>query len=302
MNLDENLSAEEMQSLDLPEEGGEVSGGDGGREAAATTAQAQAPQSAQPQTQNAATTTTPVEEFEFNWNGKPVKGDRTKVLKWASQGYDYAQRIAELKQQRQEFERSQKEYEQKYSPYQEIDSYAKQNPQWWQTIQEAYSQRENQQQAAQNPEFNHLRSELQELKQFKTQFETEQQQAKTKAEDEQLAGDIQSIRKDYSDLDWNTLDEYGQSLEQRVLKHAVDNGISNFRAAFRDYNYDNLVKAASEKAKTQLGQNLQQTRKAGILGKSQTPVKGAQAVVNSKKSWGDLTNQAVAEYMATEGV
>src|SRR4051812_40705324 len=80
-----------------------------------------------PDTAAAAAAAQAAEEFEITWNGRQIKAPKDKVLQWASQGYDYPQKMAELKKQREEFDRA-------YSPYKTVDDYAKQNPEWWKHV------------------------------------------------------------------------------------------------------------------------------------------------------------------------
>lgn len=250
----------------------------------------------------AATPAPTISDFEFEYNGKQIKVpyQDPKVKTWAAQGYDYSQKMAQFNQQKAEFEKS-------FSPYKLIDDFAKQNPDWWEHVEKSYQARKQSgatPNASANPDLQALTAQIKaelenELKPIKDNFEQtklKEQQAKIQSEDQALENEIKSIREQYKDLDWDTKDQTGQSLEMKVVKHAIDNDIKNFRAAFRDYNHENLIKRAQESGKSLQTKELQKRTKLGIIGESSTPKKGinpAEGVKN--KSYNDLLRESLEE-------
>jgi hypothetical protein len=242
-----------------------------------------------------ATVPTP-KEYTFDWNGKQIKAPEDKVIKWAQQGYDYSQKM-------QEFNKSKTDYEGQIGPYKMVDEYAKQNPEWWKHVLSQYEAREAEktqgaegQDASTEGVPDWLKTELNELKQFKTEYLSEKQAATQAKEDSTLTEEVQSIQKTYKDLDWKSANETGHTLEQQVLKHMTDKGIGNFKTAFRDYKHDQLLKLELERGKEMATKELQKRTKLGLLGETPTPTKGirdAQAVKN--KTYGDLLEEAKAE-------
>lgn len=232
------------------------------------------------------------QEYELNVNGQIVKAPIDKLKQWAQQGYDYPQKMAELNKRQAMIDSLEKQY----SPYKMIDEYAKTNPEWWQTVQ---SQFEATRAPVQHPQGNIdpvVQEKLQALEQFKQQYEAEREAKAREQQDSALTNEVQTIRKEFSNLDWSSLDQSGYSLEQRVLKHAMDNNIASFRAAFRDYNHENIVRLAQEKAKESLAKDTQKRTKLGLLGTSPTPTKGLSEAQGAKgKSYNDLLNEAKAE-------
>lgn len=255
------------------------------------------------ETQEAPTQNSPTAaELEFLYGDKAVKVPFTdpRVKQWASQGYDYAQKMAEFNRRNGEFEALQKSH----APYKAIDEYAKQNPDWWKHVESSFEARKlggapaasaNQDLEALKAQLKaELESEFKPIKEFHTNFVEKEQ-------DERLGQEIESIRKEYANLDWDTPDQQGQSLEQRVVKHAIEMGLDgskkgHFRAAFRDFNHEHLVKNAEDKGKEQINKELQKRTKLGLLGASPTPKKGiAQAEGVKNKSWNDLEREALEE-------
>lgn len=254
------------------------------------------------------------QEIEFIWNGKQVKVPMTdpRVRQWAAQGYDYAQKQQMLKQEMQTLEEQKKLFEQQYSPYKQIDEYIQSNPEWWQHVQAQYEAAQAQAQAggakAGERDEQAALAELekhpviQQFKEFMAQQQAEKESQQRAEQDKQLTGEIQSIRDQFKDLDWDSPDQDGYSLESRVLKHAVDNGIKSFRAAFRDYNHEHLMKLAEERAKEQVVKDAQKRTKLGLLGQTQAPLKTISPAEDVKnKSWDQLLKEGLEELQTSAG-
>lgn len=237
------------------------------------------------------------EEFEFTANGRPVKADRTKTLQWASQGYDYAQKMGEFQKQRSEFDNT-------YKTYQEIDKFAQGNPEWWNHIQSQYSQRSNFQGQTQQPDtslhedpkFKPIMDEIQDLRKFKDEFVAERSQKQRETEDQQLKDEVESIRKNYSNLDFTSPGENGKNLETQVLEYAVNNGIKSFKTAFRDFYHEKLLERAKEEGKELAAKEVQKRSKLGLLGETSTPRKQVSPASDLKnKSYDSLLNETLEE-------
>lgn len=258
-------------------------------------------QSSEPSTPQATPAQTAA-ELAFNWNGKQIKAplNDPRVTQWVSQGYDYAQRMQAFKAQQSEFEQKQRaisEIENKYKP---LEEYYSKNPDRWQYINQQYEASKNgldatDPVAAQLQSL--LESKLKPIDQFIQQAQAKEIQAKQATEDQALDSDIQSIRETYKDLDWGGVDAEGKNLEYRVLEHASRIGTTSFRAAFRDFYHDQLVKLSEEKAKEGLVKERQKQTKMGLLGQSQAPKKGIMHAEDYKnKSYDDLIAEAMEEY------
>ena len=241
------------------------------------------------------------EIYRLKVNGKDITGNRDQVTQWAQQGYDYAQKMNEYNRLKQEYDQKHQSLSQIESKYKPVEDYISKNPQWWDHVQKSWSEREQlqQQQFADNPamkEISALKQELQDLRQFKDELTTEKNLTKQKEEDSVLDKEIKSIRDNYKDIDFDRADDSGKSLEYRVLEHAQTTGISSFRAAFRDYYHDQLVALKQEKAKEGVVTDIQKQTKLGLLGKSQTPLKGIKEAKNVKsQSYNDLLQEALSE-------
>ena len=254
---------------------------------------------AQAQSQSQAAPSPTAQEIEFSWNGKQIKAPVTdpRVRQWASQGYDYAQKMADFNRRQQEIAQREQELTGRYGA---IDEYVRQNPQFWEHVtQEWQRQQMGGQVDPNNPVVKQLQSlqqEISQVKEFKQTIEQERLQLQRQQEDQALEGEIKSIREQYPDIDLAAPGADGASLEHRVIRHALDNNIKSFRAAFRDLLHDDLVKRAEDRGKEAVSKELQKRQKSGLLGTSPTPTKGLSQAENIKsKSYEALLDEAIAE-------
>lgn len=243
-------------------------------------------------------------------NGKEiVVDDEDRLIKYAQQGYDYAQKMNEFKQQQNEFYQQKNQIDDKYKIYENIDKYAASNPEWWQSVEQSYSQQLQKQQSQPtqsgvdqsdletSPVFQNLKSELDSLRDFKNEILAEREANKRKEEDAQLENEVKTLRESYSNLDWDNFDESGKNLETKVLEHASENGINSFKAAFRDLMHDQLLEQAKLKAKEQFMGEIQQQKQMGILGETPMAVKKALSNPNNIKnqSYDMIMNETLSE-------
>lgn len=229
-------------------------------------------------------------EYEYMARGKTIKEPLDQILKRASQGYDYAQLLNDFNKKQMDFDSRSKEFDSRYGHYTNIDKWAQQNPQQWQYIQSQYQSQFQQQQgnrpqvdqfgqtvpsqggqSAPDPRYQQLESKLSEHDKFISERQAQESADKMAKEDETLKKDVESIRKEYSYLDFDTPDESGKSLYFKVLEHARDIGVTNFRVAFRDFNHDKLLKLAEERGKEKIASDTVKKTKLGLVSGKQTP-------------------------------
>lgn len=239
-------------------------------------------------------------EFEITANGKPIKASWDKIKLWAEMGHNYPQKAQEFNKMKTDYEAMQSrkaeldQLDQKIKPYREIDEYASKNPDWWAQVQQSYQQKLAG--AESNPEIQAIKQEFQQFKDFMQTQQSKEKNQKIQSEDSELSQEIESIRKTYSNLDFDTLDENGKSLEMRVLSHAMDKNIQSFQTAFRDYCHDMLIGKAKEEGKELVSKEIQKRTKLGILGETAKPTKGLKVAENVKdKSYDQLMREALDE-------
>lgn len=254
------------------------------------------------ETPEASAAAKPAEELmEFFHNGKPIKGTREQIIKWAQMGYGVPQTMQKFNQDKTQWETQKTQWEKQWGHYRQVDDWAKNNPDQWQRIQASLQNPDQgQNPSATNstplPEIQSLKAELNQIKGVAQTWQEHMTQQQTKAEDEKLNQEIQSIQEKYKDLDWKNPDETGKSLEFKVLEHAQSNGIKNFATAFKDFYHDELISRAEAQAKQNVSKGIQAKTKLGILGESPTPRKGVAPVTDVKnKSYEDIMSEIRAE-------
>lgn len=239
-----------------------------------------------PQVETEAPQTIP--EFKFTAYGKEIKIPQNdpRINQWLSMGYEAPNRFGELNKKIQAYEKQLQEGTSKYqqleqslNSYKDVDNWAKANPEQWQSLTDAWRQQLNQNPAQLPPE---VKQKLEQHDQILNQFQQEQVARRHQAEDHALGTEIESIRKSNPNLDFDAPDQTGRSLEYRILEYATQNGIPSFRAAFRDYCFDQLTKKAEEQGREKVSRTMSQTTKAGLLGRDPAPQRSTQVNVQGK--------------------
>lgn len=270
------------------------------------TAQA-APEAEQPKQEP---TTQAEIEYELSRKGVTQKFPLSKILGFAGQGFDYNEKMRDFNVQRQLFEserqkmtESQKRYqeiEQRLNQYKQIEDYQKQDPGWWEHVVQSYQNRSAEQgQPATLPTPIIEKLVEEKVAPFKQYITDQEERAKIIAkanEDSELNQIVTDFKSANAQYDWTSLDKQGQDLEARILKHAVDNKIQSFRAAARDYLYDEDIKRAEIKAKEAVGKDLQKATKLGLGPLKDKPNEKVARIKDVRtKSWDDVGSEALKE-------
>ncbi len=242
-------------------------------------------------------------EFEYPAMGKTVKEPLEMILKRASQGYDYAQKMGEFNNA----QKSLTEYQEKLKQFEylkEVDDHCKANPEWANLLKDQWEKRSaiSQNIDPNDPMFNFFQNQM---KQFGEKFDkisgeleshkSEKQKEVMAQEDQALDAEINGIRTQYANLPWDSLDEFGRNLEAKVVEHAAKNGIRNFKTAFRDLYHDEIVKIEKDKAKEELANERNEQRKKGFIGETSTPTLTVKTRSVRDKSYDDLAREAKQE-------
>jgi vacuolar-type H+-ATPase subunit I/STV1 len=256
----------------------------------------------------AAPAAAPVDEFVINYKGKEERYPREKIISFAQQGRDYAEKMAAFNQEKTRWSQLEQEYngaksqwqqvEQRLKNYSDIEAYQKQDPQWWAHVNEMYQQklteRGGQPAMAQLPP--EIAKEFEELRQFKTELAQEREQAQRVKEDQVLDLQVSSYRDKYPQFDWAEVDGNGQNLEQRILKFAMENGLSkpeHFQIAANNFLFDEHVKRASHAAKEGVGKHLEKVTKLGLGPVTNQPTSRLKQVSNvASKDWNEIAEEA----------
>lgn len=239
--------------------------------------------------------------YELMIGGRKVQASKDNVLKWAQERYDLQTKLDEIKKQQTQFDLDRKSVEElktRFTPYEEVDSFIKENPQWWSMVEQQYKKAKED---AENTGFNNellkpVMSELETLKRFREEIQTERENLKVLNEDRALNQEISDVRKQYPNLNWDEVDSTGKTLEQQIIDHAMQRQIPSFSTAFKDKFFEQLTSMKSAQAKEQAAKEIHEQKvKQGIVGKSSEPTKVPNEKKIARMSWNDLAQQALRD-------
>ncbi len=244
-----------------------------------------------------------IDEFELPIEDKrSIKVKREQLFQWAQQGRTAPGKISQLSKEVESWKSKYSESEPKWkeieTKYGEIDQYVRQNPAFWDHVQNSWKQRGDALSDSSNPlagTVAQLQSHVEDLIQYKNQIEEQQQNIRAAKEDQDYLQTFEELQKQHSDIDFVTPDQEGKTLEYRVLEHAQANGIKNFKTAFRDYYHDELMKRSESRAKESFARDKQKNTKLGILGITTQPTKRGSSDVRGK-SYDNIADEIKEEY------
>lgn len=198
-----------------------------------------------------------------------VPKDKNHLISLAQQGYSYSQRMHELGEREKQLNSQSEQYKQ----YQALEEAFQKNPAFREQIMNWYQnsltpgikppekqQGENQPQLP--PE---LLKEIQELKGWKQEFQTYQQQQLQQQAESEVASEIDKLKEKYSRQDWDQMGSNGLTLTQEVVKHALDNNGIKLESAFRDMMYDQQSKNSEAEGLKKAAELQAANKKAGVV-------------------------------------
>lgn len=247
-------------------------------------------------------------QLEYKAADKPVKENLQTILQRAQQGYHYAQSMQKLKMEREGFETERKTIQQQIEEakaindkWSKFEQYAKENPEWydhWHSAWENRQQTTDQQTATDDVQARIDAVLAEKLKPFEGLLSEKQQleqQTKIAEQDRLLDDSIKSIRTQYKDIDFDRTDpETGKSLEYQVLEFMAQNGVTDFRHAFKAFYHDNLVKMEIERQKEAEQKALIDKKKKGIVDEKIVP--GSRKPVDTRNmSWDQIAQLAAKD-------
>lgn len=248
-------------------------------------------------------------QLKYNANGKEVTEDIATILKRASQGYHYAQRMNEIKTNESEWTQKVSEAQSLNEKWSKFENFAKENPEWYQHWSNAWENRAagGAQESTNNSEASGgidetrltqlVESKIAPIKEFAQSQQEKEEQARLAEQDRLLENQISEVKKAYPDIDLEASDpETGKTLEHQVLEFGIDKGIKDFDAAFKVFYHDKLVARQVERAKSDVSKKIQLNSKAGILGYNPTPSTKKTAPNMNGLNYDQITDMAAKEF------
>lgn len=233
-----------------------------------------------------------------------IPKDRDHLVNLAQQGFSYSQRMEELKNREKQLETQGA----KFSQYEKLEKAFEANPKFRDQVYKWYDQSftpeqqkateaQTQQQAGGNipPE---LLQEIASLKEFKAQFEAQQEQQAVAKADEAVVSEIDDLKKQFPRDDWDSPASNGMTLTQEIIKHSLDNGGMKLATAYKDLMWDQHVKTTEAETLKKSAENKKASARAGIVagGKSKGAVTAAEPDPGTMGSYNDIERHVKALY------
>lgn len=246
--------------------------------------------------------------YALKYRGVEEKHPISKILEFANQGRDYSEKMRDFRIQRQAFEEESKpwkEHGQSVQEYLQWKQAAEKYPGWLDALKQSYSSGQYTQSGEQqgqggdptSPLISRI-SQLEEKLQKATQFiDSQEQRIKQEAiaeEDATLDQHVTEYRQKNSSFDWDSVDATGRTLEGRILKHAIDNGIKTFRAAANDYLHDEFLKQAEMNAKKSVAKDVKKANVLGLTPPTEKRSVNGRVENVSSKSWDEIAREALS--------
>ena len=245
------------------------------------------------------------------WDGSPfaikfrdrevIPQSQDQLKTWASQGYGYSQRVAELKTREEQIN----QLESDLGQYRKLAEAFDANPDFKQKIMKLYqdtvsglatAQASGDQQGIQDNSaiLQQVQQMLGPIQQKAAQFDQFQEQLSIQRADEELSKEQEALKGKHKDHDWVTEDEGGHTLMWRILKTAYDKGLTNIEDAYRLYMFDNVAEKSRADALREQAQRIQDEKSRGIVSNGHViPRSSGPNIANM--NWNQVAEAAISE-------
>ena len=246
-------------------------------------------------------------QFKMKFRDKEiVPPTREQLVNWAQQGYGYSQRAAELNTR----EAALKQMEEKTGQYQKLAEAFDANPGFKAQIMKLYQDTVSglgaAQKAGDQPAIDangDLLKQIQPLiqqavapfQQKAQQFDEFQSQMANKAADESLAKEQQSLQSKYDKHDWTTEDEGGHTLMWRILKMAMDKGLTELEDAYKLYMFGSVAENSKADALRGEAKRIEEEKRRGVVSNGHVIPRSADGP-DISGNWNQIAEAALREW------
>lgn len=238
------------------------------------------------------------DKFVLKHKGKEIELDADKARNYAQKGYDYETKMRDFRVQRKLYEQEIEQQKQMYGELAEINEFAKQNPAFEQLIQREWAKVQSGQELQVAPEDKVTLLESR-LNQVLEKLDSQEKQLSLRQEAEMEANQetqIDSYKEKYGDFDWQTKDENGATLEDRIMQNMIDKGVKDFEIMADHVLKNELLARQQMEAKRKIGKQLQHSSKHGLGQITKTSQqKATKAKDIGSKSYDDLVAEGLSE-------
>lgn len=248
--------------------------------------------------------------LEIKWNDQIKRFDLTKdldkVQSYAQKGYDYEQKIGNVRKMADEYGKKLSVFgdEARFNELSQIDAFTKANPDFFQEIQAAYQRRMGlaatpTDPAAGNPALPDLSAHpvVNQLMQKVQGLENTIQQKDVDQGMVELDQNIANLRKTHDYINWDQKDDFGFNKEHQILKAVAEKGMTPEEAALMLYGkemIEHAKKTSAKETEDRFKDNFRKTKTlSGFYNSSSTP--RAKMDV-TKSSYDDIGKQIMKDF------
>lgn len=257
-------------------------------------------------------------EFAIKHNGQLQRVPATKLVNNYRQTAHLESKLKELSDKYGQYEQKVgpldewEKKQQELSKFEALQKWSVENPDQFQQVWSGYERGQNGLPATDdgNPQFealnrtiNQLRSELGEVKEWKSAREKAEEEANIETQMQKIDEEAAEFSEQYKKygISLDSVDEEGISLRGRILNHAVEEGFKSFKSAAKSYLHDTLLEKAAQMGRQDGVKGMRGDVNAGIVNRTVNPPQGQSPAVDVRKmSEEDRLKSAVAELAAQE--
>jgi hypothetical protein len=238
------------------------------------------------------------ESYTIKYKGKEIGLDNPKYRDFAQKGYDYEQKMHQFRVDSKLKEQEYAKREAKYKELEQINDYAKENPQFERLIQEEWArvQAGQPREVSAQDKVQVLEARLNQVMDTLTS-QKEAEEARRVAEMEaSQEGAISKYKESHPDFDWVKKDGEGRTLEDKIGQAMIDNGVSNFQIMADSFLLKEHMDRKTLEGKETVAKDIQKANKLGlgkVTKKPQMAVKKSENVTD--KSYDQLIQEGLAE-------
>mgnify|MGYP001615216303 CR=1 FL=1 len=227
-----------------------------------------------------------------------IEKPESEVISLAQKGFDYDTNNRLLRQERELLDLQKKEIgafdSARFKELDTLDKYAKENPKFFETVKSAWEKFQSGQSV--DAQGDPVLDRLNQVESVINEFKTEKQQFQMKQDDAALDQSLKELRDKSPEINWDEKDEFGFTVEHKVLRHIADKGYPSPRAAFMDLYGEKLADLRSKNAVESKVKEIQDRHSKGfILDKRLTSPNAFKPQAPKNLSYDDLADISMRE-------
>jgi hypothetical protein len=279
-----------IESINQPEEPIEPS-----TEGLTTDAQAETEVSEDSSDEQAEDTTS---TFNLVHKGKEISVNDENYRQYAQKGYDYESKMKEFNVERKMFQQEREKFQEDIGELKEINEYAKQNPEFERIVKQQWELAQQGRLPDMQPQdqVSLLEAKVNRMQELLDSQKQESESRRVAELEVKQESAISKFKDEHSYLDWETKDEHGQTLEDRVGEKMLESGVRDFNLMAKAMLMEKIVAHKALESKENVGKDIQKANKLGLGKVTKKPQMKLKPLENARsKSWDEVLREAMDE-------